>query len=275
MPNKVFTVKGAFEQGQVVAVLNSVEATVRKIESDFTKFKEADLNNLRDGLLAFGAANFNQLHSNFIAIEFVRKRGIRPELVPAIFDAIRTRYAENWRAAIMKGFATAADSAKGLQQKIQRNLLAEIGRENRGQQPRRGFFGLLLRIFGSQRANKSKTRRVSLGLVSYLKMLFRTLPRDMERDMMQFLIRFFENNTFLVVGGKVHNSASTCLFADGRVFTQKALDFITRSPALKVHLFHPNCRHRIVPPPKNYNGAVLDVGDLPAVQNGHFQGFHK
>lgn len=281
MPNKSFTIRDAFKAGEVRQLLKLVQKKVQQIEADFSTFKENEFRDLRDTIVQFGIANYNQLFNNFIQIEFINKRGIATNNVPAVFEGIRQRYVNNWLQAVSKGFATAIDSAKGLQQKIQRNLIAEIRRrkvnaiQNGIPEPTGGFFNLLLRIFGLQRARRKVARRFNLGLVQYLTMLFRTEPRNMERDMMRFLIRFFEDNLFLVTGGVVHNSASTCRFATDRVFTKRALDFIMKSPQLKVHLFHPNCRHRVVPPPKNFKGKVFDVSDLPAIAGGHFQGFHK
>lgn len=289
MPNKPFTTRSAFNSAEVASLLKQVDQYVRKVEADLTKFKEAELNALRDQVISFGTSHFTKLHSNFIQAELVEKRGIGSAQQPQIMLALRNRYINQWTQAVRKGFATASDSAKGLQQKIQRDLIAQLRREDqqrrllavqKGQAdpaPRpRSFFRLLLRIFGLQRATRTKQRRVTLRMVPYLKMLFRTLPRDLERDLMEYTIRFYaERKLFVVRGGKVHNSASTCRFCDGRVLTKQALDFVTKSSQLKVHLFHPNCRHTIREAPKNYDGPVVDIDNLPPISNGHFQGFDK
>jgi len=109
-----------------------------------------------------------------------------------------------------------------------------------------------------------------------VKLLFKTIPDNLERDLTKFFVRFYiKNKVFKVVGGIVHNSASTCRWCNEKVIDLEALEFVTESKELSVHLFHPNCRHRIVPVSDNFSGKVFGIKDLPTIVNKHFAGFNK
>lgn len=116
-------------------------------------------------------------------------------------------------------------------------------------------------VAGFQRVAGNRPMRIRL--VPYLEMLFKTIPRNMERDLVRWRIRLFDPRPlFRVVGGIVENSAFTCRWANGRVFTEDGLRFLTDSPILKDHLFHPNCRHRLVSVSHQYRGSVWTQADI-------------
>lgn len=124
--------------------------------------------------------------------------------------------------------------------------------------------------------NPNPQRRVyKIGLAAYVKMLLNTVPHNAERNLVEWAVKKYNpRKLFRVTGGIVHNSASTCRFCDGKVLDEEALRFATRSDSLRVHLFHPNCRHKIEPVGANYQGEVIGLSDLPPVQNGHFLGYN-
>lgn len=113
----------------------------------------------------------------------------------------------------------------------------------------------------------------TLRIVPYLQMLFRTLPQQFERDLIRWSIRFYEDRPwFRVLGGVAENSAYTCRWANGRVFDESGLEYITKSGQLRDHLFHPNCRHRIARVPNSYKGGAWTAADIAArVRNGRIQ----
>lgn len=113
----------------------------------------------------------------------------------------------------------------------------------------------------------------TLRIVPYLQLLFRTLPQQLERDLIRWNIRFFEDRPwFRVFGGVVENSAHTCEWSNGRVFDESGLDYISKSRQLRDHLFHPNCRHRIVRVPASYRGTAWSASDIAGrVRNGRIQ----
>lgn len=117
---------------------------------------------------------------------------------------------------------------------------------------------------GFARAGRGGTRGWSMKFVAYLRLLFKTIPRNLDRDLLRAIVRFDalregQEARFLVTGGVIATSATTCRFVNNKVLTQEALDFVTASPELRDHLFHPNCRHRLVAPPDNFRGQVWDV----------------
>lgn len=113
------------------------------------------------------------------------------------------------------------------------------------------------------RARRDLRGRVTFGFVQYLRLLFRTIPRNLEREWMKYVIRMFkERELFHIKGGVVHNSAKVCEWCNEKVLDREAYDFVTNSPRLSVHLYHPNCRHMSEAPPDDYSGRVYTLEDV-------------
>lgn len=128
-------------------------------------------------------------------------------------------------------------------------------------------------VAGFARSRADRTRTWSMQFASYIQLLFKTIPRNLERDLMKQTMQALDDRVlYLVSGGVISNSAKTCRFVDSKVLTPAALDFVTSSSSLKDHLFHPNCRHRIQPPPPNYVGRIWDEQDIrDRVRNGELR----
>lgn len=126
------------------------------------------------------------------------------------------------------------------------------------------------RLFGLIRARSDFRGRWVQGFVSYLSMLFKTIPRNLERSLSEFMIRFYEEQElFWIVGGVIDNSAKTCIWCNNKVLNKDAYDFVTGSPRLKVRLYHPRCRHSTRPVPRGFNGKIYGLADVErAVRSG-------
>ncbi len=126
-------------------------------------------------------------------------------------------------------------------------------------------------LYGYARLTRTRSRRLVVKLSARLKMLFRTIPANIERELQKQSIEYFEARPiFRVVGGVVHNSASTCRWCNNKVLDRSGLEFVTRDPSLKDHLFHPNCRHRLVPVRSDFDGVVWSAPEIRRlVRNGN------
>jgi hypothetical protein len=126
-------------------------------------------------------------------------------------------------------------------------------------------------VLGFTRLRRGRVSAIKLS--SYLKMLYKTVPKRLERDLIDVILSRYEaDERRLVVGGKVKNSAHTCIWCDGKVLTSAAVQFVAETPMLKDHLFHPNCRHSLRAVPKGYKGKVWTVDAIRSkISNGRIR----
>lgn len=98
-------------------------------------------------------------------------------------------------------------------------------------------------------ATQGKTKRLfRQSLTPTIKMLFRTMPRNLHREHNLLISKLTlgpvaagDMEVFSINTGHSAQSCTTCLALNGRFLTKDALKFATTR--LQPTLFHPNCRH--------------------------------
>lgn len=98
-------------------------------------------------------------------------------------------------------------------------------------------------LYGYVRGARAKARVVRITLLAYLRMLFRQIPRNYERDFRALLLRMQvplgDEVLYQISPGVGPNSCDTCTELNGRVLTTDAMRYaLTR---LVPQLYHPNC----------------------------------
>lgn len=221
---------------EIKRVLLPVDNMVSRVRNNRRLFNRSDFLMLRGSILSFVFKYLDRLYADLIDRYFNDRVASG-----GIFGILLMRYRRDFTYYINRAFDVAVYN-----------------------------FNRFGRLYGYVRGD------MRVDIVVYLSMLLRTMLLNFERDFIVYVSRFYRNiKLFKVIGGIITTSASTCRFCNDRVFTYNALEFVRSSPQLRVHLFHPNCRHRIVPVVDGYSGVVYDVFNLPRIVNGHFYGYKK
>lgn len=106
-------------------------------------------------------------------------------------------------------------------------------------------------IYGAVRASRNLQRLIAIPLIRLLRLLFSQTPRNMHRDLLRLIVVHIDKRTvFMLTGGVTERSCKTCRWAQGKVFDENALTFLTSDRRLRTNVFHPNCRHRLTAAPE-------------------------
>jgi hypothetical protein len=237
---------------------------VREVKNDHV-YDRAAWNDLRDDMIDWGKGELEEVWEELIQVELYNKRGLDPGDVPALILATLDRYKAHWENRITWAFNQAKDSAtKGIRSMASR-AGEEIGLDP--EEPKK--------VLGYSRTTRNRQARWSMELIPYLKMLFRTIPKNLHRDLMIAVVKLDarlrrqQRELYYIKGGVRDNSAQTCRYANEKVFTRAALDFIKNSRRLKDHLFHPNCKHYIADLDEDYDGEVYTLRDVQRDARSH------
>ena len=257
----------AFANHEVIAIIRRVQRLVAEVEHRPESYRPADWDRLHARIFEYVTKQTSNQYDNFV--ENVLEESYHVVVPPTIFPAMRDRAIDQWRQTLARAFGTAKDAIqpnhRTIMQRVSSFLASMFGMQA-PEEPKE------VKVKGFVRARRNMSSSWSMNLVSYLRLLFRTIPRNLERDLMSIAIRLFqEEELFRISGGVSRNSAATCAWCNGKVLTKDALDFVTKSTQLKDRLFHPNCAHAIHPVPGEYQGSIQTERDAHRALRGNMR----
>lgn len=226
------------------------------VEEDMRRYDERQFARMHQSILAFVNRNMDYLFDNFYRQELKPKDIARSkDEIPTIFMGILGRYKAQWEATLQRAFSVARDTAQA-----SNTIYAKVGREIHEDVPQSPQ-----KLFGFIRATRDMHRRWTMTLDTYIAMLFKTIPRNLDRELTKYLIKLYEPvKLYLIRGGVRRNSASVCIWCNDKVLTEDAYSFVTGSPLLSTHLYHPNCYHHVEAVPGNFRGRIYTLQDAMA-----------
>lgn len=238
-------------------LLKRVKDFQDEVEEDPNKYQAGVLIALAAEFTTYGISEFDRL------AKALNQKNFGDSNIPPIFVALLERYKGLWTQQIQTGFATARSSIEGKTMFGQPSQLVRLIRALRGlfsKEEKVVAQNTTLKGVVRARTNAAGERvKHSVNLAAYLRMLTRTIPMNFRRDYEQLFVRLEtraklpadelpgpkNEQLYLINTGHSEASCTTCLMCNGRVLTRSALDFATTM--LSPPLFHPNCRHAVLP----------------------------
>lgn len=243
------------------AYLRGLQKAVNAVEEVATTSNIRRLMSYQSNGLRYVTEEMKQLYKEFV--RWAAQEGV-PEL-PKLYEAIVDRYINQWEQTLNRAFSVAEDSITPYNRTILQRIRDAL-RIGEREEPEKQ------QVLGFVRGTRARTATWSLGLMQYVRLLFRTIPANAQRELTErFIRRYSKRELYKVSGGVIDTSAKVCIWCDGKVLDKGALDFVTSDPSLLVHLFHPNCRHSISPVPANYRGRVFNRRDAAAAAHRNFR----